>query len=91
MHLTKVKGKIKSLQSILDNSEAVQRDFVKLSRSLQVNSYLNVSNVHLTKVKGEIQSLQSDLDNSEAVQRDFVKLSQSLEVNSYLNVSNMCT
>ena len=33
-----MRGKIQSLQSDLDNSEAVQRDFVKLSQSLQVNT-----------------------------------------------------
>ena len=85
------KGRIQTLQSDQDNSKAIQRDFVKLSQSLQVNNYLNVSNVHLTKIKDKIKSLQSDLGNSQAVQRDFVILSQSLEVNSYLNVSNMCT
>lgn len=34
--LQKQKGKVQSLQIDLDNSEAVQRDFVKLSQSLQV-------------------------------------------------------
>lgn len=32
-----MKNKVQSLQVELDNSEAVQRDFVKLSQSLQVN------------------------------------------------------
>ena len=31
-----LKAKVQSLQVDLDNSEAVQRDFVKLSQSLQV-------------------------------------------------------
>uniref|UniRef100_K1QDJ7 Rab GTPase-binding effector protein 1 n=1 Tax=Magallana gigas TaxID=29159 RepID=K1QDJ7_MAGGI len=35
--LQKQKGKVQSLQIDLDNSEAVQRDFVKLSQSLQTN------------------------------------------------------
>ena len=34
----KLRSKIQSLQVDLDNSEAVQRDFVKLSQSLQVPS-----------------------------------------------------
>lgn len=34
--LQKQKGKVQSLQIDLDNSEAVQRDFVKLSQSLQI-------------------------------------------------------
>ena len=34
-----LKAKVQSLQIDLDNSEAVQRDFVKLSQSLQV--YIN--------------------------------------------------
>lgn len=34
--IQKLRGKIQSLQVDLDNSEAVQRDFVKLSQSLQV-------------------------------------------------------
>ncbi|XP_025090931.1 rab GTPase-binding effector protein 1-like isoform X1 [Pomacea canaliculata] len=34
--IQKLRGKIQSLQVDLDNSEAVQRDFVKLSQSLQI-------------------------------------------------------
>ena len=34
-----MKAKIQSLQTDLDNSEAVQRDFVKLSQSLQVGGW----------------------------------------------------
>ena len=37
-----LKCKIQSLQTDLDNSEAVQRDFVKLSQSLQVNQYSQI-------------------------------------------------
>lgn len=33
-----LRNKVQSLQVELDNSEAVQRDFVKLSQSLQVKS-----------------------------------------------------
>uniref|UniRef100_K1Q7D7 Rab GTPase-binding effector protein 1 n=1 Tax=Magallana gigas TaxID=29159 RepID=K1Q7D7_MAGGI len=41
--LQKQKGKVQSLQIDLDNSEAVQRDFVKLSQSLQVIHLCNTS------------------------------------------------
>ena len=34
--VSRLKAKVASLQIDLDNSEAVQRDFVKLSQSLQV-------------------------------------------------------
>ena len=37
-----LKCKIQSLQTDLDNSEAVQRDFVKLSQSLQVTQYSQI-------------------------------------------------
>lgn len=37
-HNSELKNKITVLQQELDNSEAVQQDFVRLSQSLQVNA-----------------------------------------------------
>lgn len=54
--LQKQKGKVQSLQIDLDNSEAVQRDFVKLSQSLQVHHLQNGSH-HWPETKAVSSSL----------------------------------
>ena len=40
--MASLRAKVQSLQVDLDNSEAVQRDFVKLSQSLQVTTNASV-------------------------------------------------
>lgn len=69
--VSNLRKKVQSLQVELDNSEAVQRDFVKLSQSLQVFSYYAVYTCPT-----------STMTNCRFSWRRFVRLTQKFDGNT---------